>query len=128
MAENSPPLRILLIEDDDALCSVLRQLLEIKGFAVSVARHGEEGLKLAATCPFDLVINDLLMPVKEGIGTIREIRHRWPVTKIIAMSGGGIGQKGVYLDLAVKLGAGRMLAKPFDFQGLINVVDEFLGG
>jgi hypothetical protein len=44
------------------------------------------------------------------------------------MSGGGIGQKGVYLDLAVKLGAGRMLAKPFDFQGLINIVDEFLGG
>jgi DNA-binding response OmpR family regulator len=124
MASITHPLRILVIDDDDALRSVLRQLLEMEGYSVALACHGNEGLGLASERPFDLVITDLLMPVKEGIETIREISRRWPRTKIIAMSGGGVGQGGVYLDLAMKLGAGRMLAKPFDFPELLNTVKE----
>ena len=76
--------------------------------------------------PADVVITDIVMPEKEGLETIQELRRDFPGAKIIAMSGGGrIGPKG-YLKLAEKLGASRAFAKPFDRMEMVSAVDELL--
>ena len=70
----------------------------------------------------DLVITDLIMPEKEGVETISELRRRYPEIKIIAMSGGGMGGATDYLRLAKALGAGQTLAKPFTREVLLKMV------
>lgn len=119
--------RILLIDDDEAVRLVLRTSLELMGHEVEVAGNGREGLGKALAEKFDLVITDLIMPEKEGIETIQELRRRRPALKIIAMSGGGRGNAADYLPLAGLLGASRTLAKPFSHEDLARAVQEVLG-
>jgi DNA-binding NarL/FixJ family response regulator len=76
--------------------------------------------------PPDLMILDLIMPRKEGIETIRELKHEMPQVKIIAISGGGHGQPESYLSLAQRLGAEGTLAKPFLPMQLVQMVNEVL--
>ena len=76
----------------------------------------------------DLLFTDLVMPGKEGIETIMDIRQRWPQLKVIAMSGGGRGSANDYLDMAAQLGARRTLEKPFGSEDLVALVAEVLKG
>jgi DNA-binding NarL/FixJ family response regulator len=75
---------------------------------------------------FDLVLTEIVMPDKEGIETIMAIRRDKPELKIIAMSGGGRGDKSSYLELAALLGASRTLSKPFSPQVLRDAVNDVL--
>ena len=76
---------------------------------------------------FDLVITDILMPHKEGIETIMEIRTSNADVKIIEISGGDRSGNNAYLDMAEKLGANRILKKPFGPKQLLSLIDEVLG-
>ena len=104
---------ILLIEDDDLLRGMLKDQLEELGHTVTEANDGKEGLAQQTRTPADLVLTDLIMPEKEGIETIMELRKKWPGVKIIAMSGGGRVTAANYLDIARRVGAGAVLNKPF---------------
>lgn len=128
MNDSGPAHRILLIEDDESLRALLRQVLAIEHYEVVPAADGREAMALAASQPFDLVITDLIMPHKEGIETIMELRRRHPGTRIIAMSGGGVGSGQDYLTMAGKLGASRLLAKPFGLDVFSAAVREVLSG
>ncbi len=119
--------RILLIEDDDALRGVIAQSLAHAGHEVLQAADGRQGVDLFHASEFDLVLTDLVMPGKEGVETIIELRRENPTQRIIAMSGGMLRSK-LYLDLAGRLGAQRTLAKPFMPQELLGAVDEVLAG
>jgi two-component system, chemotaxis family, chemotaxis protein CheY len=117
---------ILVIDDDAALRRVLRRMLgadhdvvEAADGAAGIARFAEHGPRL--------VITDILMPKKEGIETIREIRRLAPEVKILAISGGGIGTPH-YLDMAGKLGADVTLMKPFSAADLRATVRALLTG
>jgi DNA-binding response OmpR family regulator len=79
----------LVIEDDDRLRTTLRKMLERSGYEVVVASNGKEGIKHFREAPCDLVITDLIMPEKEGLETIRELKEEVPDIKVIAISGGG---------------------------------------
>ena len=79
---------ILLIEDDDLFREALATALKERGYAVTQARDGDEGLRIFRVEPADLVLTDLVMPNKEGVGTIMELRRGNPNLRIIAMSGG----------------------------------------
>jgi len=118
--------RILLIEDDENLRLVLQQALEMGGYHVTTAGNGLEADALLGVQFFHLVITDLVMPQKEGIETIMDLRQKCPITKIIAMSGGTIGKNQDYLVMAGKLGAHRMLEKPFGLQVLMHTVRDLL--
>ena len=74
----------------------------------------------------DLAIVDILMPGKEGIETMGDIRDAAPMTKFIAISGGGIGHSRLPLDMAKALGADATLAKPFRPAELAETVDRVL--
>ena len=120
--------RILVIEDDDSIQFLLRLVLRSHGHQVLQASNGLEGMKLFQAEPPDLVLTDLLMPEKEGLETIREIRTHTPGAKIIAMSGGSPRWAGMdLLVLADKLGARRVLRKPFGEGELRAAIDDVLG-
>jgi len=114
--------RILIIDDDVQILRMLRKMLERERYEVVDAADGNKGLSLYRENPTDLVITDLIMPEKEGIETIIDLRQEFPEVKIIAMSGGGHGEAESYLHMAKGLGAIRTLSKPFDRDKLLRVV------
>ncbi len=119
---------ILIIDDDPQIGDLLKRLLEDEGHRVDTAMNGIEGISHYRTHQSDLVILDILMPEKEGLETIVELRRDFPGVKIIAMSAGNARAKVNLLDLARRLGAQHSLLKPFDLQTVIRLVDEALSG
>jgi CheY-like chemotaxis protein len=117
---------ILLIDDDDQFRTMLRQLMERNGYEVTEASGGKEGIRLYRENPKDLVITDLIMPGKDGIETIRELKKEFPDVKVIAVSGGGRLGPQDYLHLAKMLGARRTLTKPINLTELLNAIEEIL--
>ena len=117
--------RILIVDDDDQFRGMLRQTIEKIGFNVLEAVDGEEGLKIISGRSVDIVITDIIMPRKEGLETILEIRRKFPAIKIIAMSGGGWYGTGIDFDMAQKLGA-TTLGKPFKLEELLKAINDSL--
>jgi DNA-binding response OmpR family regulator len=118
--------RILIVEDDHELAGFLVEKLTERGYEVVTAPDGVQALKAFREQPFDLVLTDILLPEKEGIQTIREIRHIHRTLPVIAMSGGGIGTTELYLDLARYVGASRTIPKPFMIGELLSMIEELL--
>jgi DNA-binding response OmpR family regulator len=118
--------RILVIDDEDQPRQILQQALERAGYEVTTARDGSEGLRRFRAAPTDLVITDILMPEKEGLETIVDLRREFPAVKIIAISGGGRTGSLNFLDIAERLGAQRTLQKPFGLHEMLAVVHELL--
>jgi len=117
---------ILVVDDEEQIRLMLQQLLERVGHQVTAVANGDEAVKTYRENPVDVIITDLIMPGKEGIETITELKREFPDVKIIAMSGGGrVGPKN-YLSLAEKLGAHRTFAKPFDHKKMIEAIDEIV--
>jgi CheY-like chemotaxis protein len=118
--------RILIIDDDDLLRGVLAQALIHGGHEVVQAADGQQGVELSRVNAVDLVITDLIMPVQEGVETIVTLRREKPNLPVIAMSG-GLPHSQLYLEIAGKVGARRVLAKPFKPAELLSAVAEVLG-
>lgn len=118
--------QILVIDDDAALRTTVRRVLERSGHQVTEAENGAEGMRLVRKRPPDLVVTDLLMPEQEGIETIQELRENHPAIGIVAVSGaGGVEEGGPLLD-AQLFGADATLSKPFSVEALIEAVDRVL--
>lgn len=117
--------RILIIEDDQDFREMLRLTLEKAGHQVDEANDGGAGCDLYGQNRHDLVITDIIMPGKEGVETIIELRNMDPAARIIAISGGGL-TKTSYLPHAKKLGADEVLAKPFQRHQLLELIGGVL--
>ncbi len=118
--------RILVIDDDSAARDTIVQVLEDGGYQVTSAEDGRRGLASFRRDPPDLVITDIIMPEKEGIQTITEMRGERPDAKIIAISGGGRIGNTDFLRIARHLGAMDVIPKPFDPDDLLNRVERCL--
>ena len=118
--------RILVVDDEESLRLLLSRALQKAGYEVVTAANGAAAVELFRAQPADLVITDLVMPEKEGIETILELRQLQPGLKIIAMSGGGYMEAQDYLQMAGKLGAMGTLSKPFTAQRVQELVAELL--
>ena len=114
--------RILIIDDEVQIRSMLRLMLEREGYEVVEAPDGIEGIRAYRQKPADLIITDLIMPNKDGIGMIIELQKEFPDVKIIAMSGGGLNKPEGYLKGAKKLGAACTLTKPIDREKMLRAV------
>jgi len=121
--------KILVIDDDDMVRSVVREALTRQDFEVLEAGDGNEGLEVLAreAESLRLVVTDMLMPGREGLETISEIRSLYPGLKVIAMSGGGSARNLSFLRMAETMGAARVLEKPFESKVLVESVREVLG-
>lgn len=122
--------RVMIIDDEEDIRIVLKEVFTRAGFDVVVASDGNEGLNLLREQPADLVITDIIMPGSDGVETAYDIRMEFPKTKIIVMSGGGnLGPADyepsaisttAYLASAEAVGADLTLTKPFDRDELIR--------
>jgi len=118
--------RILIIDDEPQIRSMLKLMLERDGYEVIEAPDGVEGIKVYRQNPADLIITDLIMPNKDGIGMIIELKKEFPDVMIIAMSGGGLNKPDGYLKGAEKLGAACTLTKPIDREEMLKAVKDIL--
>ena len=114
--------RILIVDDNDDIRSMLELILRREGFDVASARDGEQALALFAERAADIVITDLFMPERDGIETIVALRDRYPEAKIIAMSGWQSQRGPDYLAVAREIGAVGTLRKPFEPRELLRLV------
>ncbi len=117
--------RILIIDDDHALREMVVIALKSVGHIVTEAEDGEEGLRVFAADPPDIVITDLVMPHKEGLETITDLKKNNPDLPIIAMSGSRLDSH-LYLGIAGKIGARVTLSKPFTMEQLYKEVDKIV--
>lgn len=113
--------QICLIDDDHDVRRTLRSQLESGGFKVVEASNGLEGLRLLEHHPCEIVIVDLIMPEKEGLSTILELKTRFPQLGILAISG-----RAEYLTLAQELGADEALPKPIHLATLLDNVRKLV--
>jgi len=118
--------RILVIDDEESMLAIMVRLLSIAGHDVESARDGTSGLSLLKQKDFHLVVTDLIMPGREGIETIIEIRKHNRTIPIIAISGGGKVGSNEYLPMALGIGADYAFPKPIDKEPFLAAVEECL--
>ncbi len=115
--------KLLLIEDDRRTAQSLERVLKAKGYAVSLADRGDEGLKRAKNETFDVVVTDLRMPGMGGLELVRELHAAKPRLPIVLMTAFGTTETAIN---ATKHGAFEYLLKPFEMPELIEVVGRAL--
>jgi DNA-binding response OmpR family regulator len=118
--------RILIIDDDHMVRETLRVILTAAGYEVALANDGKEGLNAFARFQPHLIITDILMPEKEGMETIQDLRQQAPDLPIIAISGGGRVGNMSFLKVAQHFGANRTFAKPFEPDDILSAVNDLL--
>jgi len=118
-----PDMKILLIEDEPKVASFIKRGLEEEYYSVDTAKNGEEGLKLALYEEYDLMIVDVMLPLRDGFSVVREIRKNKIVTPILFLTAKDkIEDKVLGLDS----GADDYLTKPFAFEELLARVRALL--
>lgn len=114
---------MLIVDDDPSVRHVIRALLRRRGFDTAEAADGAQGLKMIQRYEPHVVLLDMLMPEKDGIETLREIRSMDPLMPVIAMSGGSRIDAEICLRFASALGAPLVLLKPFTADELETNID-----
>jgi CheY-like chemotaxis protein len=115
---------VLLLEDNAAYRALMTEVLTLAGFVVHAAPDGRKVAALLAAHPIDLVITDLVMPERDGIETMTDLHYSHPRLPVIAISGDVPLNMHLYLTIAEKLGASRVLAKPFRMEQLVAAARE----
>lgn len=109
-------MKILVVEDEKKIASFVRKGLEAQGFVVDVSHHGDEGFTLATAQPYDAVVLDIMLPGKDGLSILRNLRERKnPLPVILLTARGELNER---LE-GLNLGADDYLTKPFHIEELI---------
>lgn len=116
--------KVMIVDDEDLVREVLCENLVECGFDVVVAVDGQDALTMIedGRQKPDVVVTDIIMPRREGLEVIMELRRRHPSIRLIAISGGGRSKSADFLNLAKKLGADAVLPKPLDIDELERTV------
>ncbi len=119
--------KIIVIDDEPYILLMLKKMLEKEGHQVEMATNGVEGINLYHEKGAELIITDIVMPEKEGLETIINLKTENPSLKVIAISGGGRVDSREYLHSAQLLGAERIFQKPFKKDEIVQAVKDLLG-
>ncbi len=112
--------RVLVVDDDNAVRKLLVSLLKAEGHEVSEHATGMGVARDHQATPYDLIVLDIIMPDKEGLETLMELRGCTPPARVLAISGGGADGSLDFLPVAKKLGARGALKKPFNRQEFLE--------
>ncbi|MEX0736582.1 MAG: response regulator [Bacteroidota bacterium] len=117
--------RILVVDDEDALRTVLSSELEGEGYKVASAADGSEAIEILKKDEFDLILLDIKMPNVDGFEVLKFVKETHPDTKVIMLTG--------FADLknaieSKKLGAEDFVSKPYDLVDLLTTVERVLSG
>lgn len=115
----------LVVDDDAMVRDVIARTLSSAGYPVRTAGNGNEAVEIFSHEPCAIVITDIVMPEKEGIETILELKRLDATVKILAISGGGRERGKEFLRYASRLGANEVLPKPFRKTDLLEVIARF---
>ena len=117
--------RILIIEDQPALCRLYKTVLERLGHDVTLAESGEAGIEAARRTTPDLVILDLILPLMPGVQVAQHLREDGSLDKARLIVTTGMGEEDMR-TIAESLGASGVLSKPFDIGSMLDVVQKTL--
>jgi two-component system, OmpR family, alkaline phosphatase synthesis response regulator PhoP len=117
--------KILVADDEPNIVAALEFLLQRNGFEVKVARNGEEALRLVESESPDLVLLDIMMPVRSGYEVCKRIRERaeWGHIKIVMLSAKG---RDAEVEKGMALGADLYITKPFSTRDLVEKIKRLL--
>jgi two-component system alkaline phosphatase synthesis response regulator PhoP len=115
--------RVLVVEDEPGLVLTLEDRLRAEGYAVGVARDGEEGFRRASEEPWDLILLDGMLPRKSGFDVCRDLRAKGVRTPVLMLTARGQVSDRV---VGLKLGADDYLVKPFDMSELLARIEARL--
>lgn len=118
---------VLVVDDDEKIRKFVSMVLKKEGFDVIEASNGQECFFIYKTKSPDLVLIDIIMPEKDGLSAIKEIKAINNTVKVVAMSGGLVLTPDAYLDEAKEIGADYVLQKPLDRRQLVETVQKLLG-
>jgi two-component system response regulator PilR (NtrC family) len=117
------PTHLLLVDDEDALRTVMAERLADAGFAVTEAASGEQALERLERFAFDVLVSDLRLPGIDGREVLAEALRRYPGIIGIVVTGYGTVKDAVD---AIKRGASDFISKPFQFEELLHVLESAL--
>ncbi len=109
-------MKVLLIEDEKKIAAFARKGLEAQGFVVDTSYHGDEGYALAVTRPYDALVLDIMLPGKDGLSILRNLRERKMAVPVILLT--ARSELNERLE-GLNLGADDYLTKPFHIEELI---------
>jgi len=109
-------MRVLVVEDEKKTASFIRKALQAEGFAVDVCHNGDEAWTAARTTPFDAIVLDIMLPGRDGLSLLRQLRERKNTTPVLLLSARGEVNERVE---GLNLGADDYLPKPFVLAELI---------
>lgn len=112
-------MRILIVEDEIGIANFLKQGLEEEGFAVDVSNTGDEGLSMALSGEYDLLILDWMLPNKTGIEICTQFRKEFLTTPVIFLTAKDTVEETIF---GLQVGANDYIKKPFHFQELLERV------
>ena len=109
-------MRVLIVEDEKKTASFIRKALQAEGFAADVFHNGADALAAAAATPFDAIVLDIMLPGRDGLSVLRQLRERQNTTPVLLLSARGQVNERVE---GLNAGADDYLAKPFELAELI---------
>ncbi|MET0852551.1 MAG: response regulator [Candidatus Rokuibacteriota bacterium] len=120
---------LMVIDDDPDIRGMLQHLFRERGYDVTTASDGEEGLRLSHERRPDLIILDILMPRMSGLEVLASLKRSQPDVPVIVVSAGGadaLDQASLAMFSRIRTGVGRLFHKPLDLNELAAAVDELL--
>ena len=117
---------ILLVDDNEEARVTVARILEMAGYHVTQSPNGRVATTLLRDWAPDLVITDIFMPEGDGFEMLNQLRNQELLIPVIAISGGGVQQGLDVLAIAGRLGAKKVLYKPFQRSQLLEAVTEAL--
>lgn len=114
---------IMIVDDDPGTRNSLKDVLEDKGYVVSLASDGEEAIKIATGRPLDLIFMDTKMPVLNGLETYLAIKDINPEIVTVLMTGYK-SEMGSVVEQALRQGVYTCLYKPFDMKEVVDIISE----
>jgi DNA-binding response OmpR family regulator len=109
-------MRVLVVEDEKKTASFIRKALQAEGFAVDVCHRGDDALAAASATPFDAIVLDIMLPGRDGLSVLRQLRERKISTPVLLLSARGEVNERVE---GLNAGADDYLPKPFELDELI---------
>jgi YesN/AraC family two-component response regulator len=119
--------KILIVDDNREIRESLREILERSHHTVIEAPNGNKAIEILRSFVIDLIITDIVMPEKDGLDVIKQLKEEFPQVKVIAYSGGNPRLTFDPLMAAKILGAIQTFQKPFPVPDLLNAVERLVG-